>query len=183
MSVVDVYDNVLEDHITELISMQLRELVWKYDYKSNKNAPGKHWHRFCGHNSKEVIENGFEWVQPIWETAKFKLDFKTKYYVDDYVRIYCNAHTHGLEPHMHVDDGDFTMIYYPRLDWKDEWGGGTLIDGQLVPYVGNRLVVFDAFLNHKALPVSRQCYELRSVIVIKANVSGGNRERLDYYKD
>ena len=70
---------------------------------------------------------------------------------------------------MHVDDGDFTMLYYHRLDWKDEWGGGTLIDGQLVPYVGNRLVVFDAYLDHKAMPVSRECYDLRSVIVIKAN--------------
>ena len=48
-------------------------------------------------------------------------------------------------------------------------GGGTLIDGQLVPYVGNRLVVFDAYLDHKAMPVSRECYDLRSVIVIKAN--------------
>ena len=70
---------------------------------------------------------------------------------------------------MHKDDGDFTMIYYPRRDWKEEWGGGTLIDGQLVPYVGNRLVVFDAYLDHKAMPVSRECYNLRSVIVIKAN--------------
>ena len=91
---------------------------------------------------------------------------------------------HGLEPHMHTDDGDFTMIYYPRLDWKsDAWGGGTLIDGQLVPYKGNRLVVFDAYLKHKAMPVSRECYELRNVVVFKCNVKDANRERLDFYKE
>ena len=38
-----------------------------------------------------------------------------------------NAHTNGVEPHMHTDDGDFTMMYYPRLDWKVDWGGGTAI--------------------------------------------------------
>ena len=41
--------------------------------------------------------------------------------------MYVNAHTHGIEPHLHHDDGDFTMIYYPRLDWKPEWMGGTAI--------------------------------------------------------
>ena len=120
----------------------------------------------------------------MFDFIKTGLNFDQKYSVLDYERIYCNAHTHGLEPHMHVDDGDFTMIYYPRLDWKtDAWGGGTLIDGRLVPYKGNRLVVFDAILPHKAMPVSRECYELRSVVVFKSNVKGANRDRLDFYKD
>jgi len=80
---------------------------------------------------------------------------------------------------MHTDDGDFTIIYYPRMDWKPEWGGGTLIGAedkddseaawQLVPYVGNSLVIFDAHLPHMAMPVTRECYELRSVIVFKCN--------------
>ena len=33
-----------------------------------------------------------------------------------------NAHTFGIEPHKHKDDGDFTMLYYPRMDWKLEMG-------------------------------------------------------------
>jgi hypothetical protein len=57
-----------------------------------------------------------------------------------------------------------------------------LIDGQLVPYVGNSLVIFDAYLPHMAMPVTRECYELRSVIVFKILIEGANRERLDYYK-
>ena len=166
---IEIVDDLLEPHVAEYIDMQMRDVSWKYDYKSNQKKVNKHWHVLCGHSPKEVVEKGFEWVQPVWDAEKYKLDFKTKHNVDDYVRIYLNAHTHGIEPHMHVDDGDFTMLYYHRLDWKDEWGGGTLIDGQLVPYVGNRLVVFDAYLDHKAMPVSRECYDLRSVIVIKAN--------------
>ena len=59
------------------------------------------------------------------------------------------------------------MIYYPRIDWKKEWGGGTLVDDTLVSYVGNRLVVFTASLPHMAMPVSRECYELRTNVVFK----------------
>ena len=58
-----------------------------------------------------------------------------------------------------------------------------MVDGALVEYVGNRLVVFDAYLNHQALPVSRQCYELRTCIVFKCNLEVGGVERLDFYKD
>ena len=44
------------------------------------------------------------------------------------------------------------------------------IDGELVEYKGNRLVVFDAYLPHQALPVSRECYQLRTCVVFKCNV-------------
>ena len=98
------------------------------------------------------------------------LIFKSKYNVENYERIYCNAHTHGIEPHLHIDDGDFTMIYYPRMDWKKEWGGGTLVDDTLVPYAGNKLIVFTASLPHKAMSVSRECYQLRTCVVFKCNV-------------
>ena len=36
-----------------------------------------------------------------------------------------------------------------------------------VNYIPNRLFVFDAKLPHQAMPVSRQCYELRTCIVFK----------------
>ena len=52
-----------------------------------------------------------------------------------------------------------------------------------VNYRGNRLIVFDAYLPHQAQPVSRECYELRTCVVFKCNISGGNRERLDFYKN
>ena len=180
---IKIYDGVVEDHVAELISVKMKDVVWKFDYSSNHNHKSRHWHVLCGNTGKQIISNGFEWVMPIWTAAMLKYEFKNNYNVNTYKRVYMNAHTHGVEPVMHTDDGDFTMIYYPRMDWKTEWGGGTLIDGELVPYVGNRLVVFDAFLPHMAMPVSRECYELRSVIVFKTVIDGANRERLDFYKD
>ena len=106
---------------------------------------------------------------PIWTSAMYKYEFKKSFNITEYKRIYMNAHTHGVEPVLHKDDGDFTMIYYPRKDWITAWGGGTLINGELVTYVGISLVIFDAHLPHMAMPVVRECYELRTVIVFKCN--------------
>ena len=173
-----LHDGVVEDHVAELIASEIRKVHWRYEYHSRgkgkdgkrKDAhPSTHWHRLCGKSGQQIITNGFEWVMPIWTAAMFKYEFKKNFNITGYERIYLNAHTHGIEPVLHTDDGDFTMIYYPRMDWKPEWGGGTYIDGELIPYVGNSLVIFDAHLHHMAMPVTRECYELRSVIVFKCN--------------
>ena len=154
----------------------MKNLSWKFDYESKRGQPNKHWHVLCGHNKEECDKNGFDWAHLLFESAKAKTDKALVY-----ERIYCNAHTHGIEPHLHIDEGDFTMIFYPRLDWKpDAWGGGTLIDGQLVPYKGNRLVVFDAYLDHKAMPVSRECYQLRTCVYDIDIVIFNNKYLLDY---
>ena len=169
---IDVYDDVLEEHNAILVDEEVKKLAWKYDYLSESGKPNKHWHILCGHNKEECDKSNFYWAHTIFNMFMDKLDFKSKYNVDNYIRIYCNAHTHGIEPHLHIDDGDFTMIYYPRMDWKKEWGGGTLVDDTLVPYAGNKLVVFTASLPHKAMPVSRECYQLRTCVVFKCNVMG-----------
>ena len=188
---IDVYDNVLEEHNALLVDDEIKKIQWNYDYHSEPSKPNKHWHVFCGHEEKECTEAGYEWAHQVFDFIMNKLDFRNKYSVENYERIYCNAHTHGIEPHIHVDDGDFTMIYYPRLDWQIEWGGGTAIFQDLtkieidkhVEYKGNRLIVFDAFLPHQAEPVSRECYELRTCVVFKCNITAGVKKNTDFYKD
>jgi len=185
---VDVYDNVVEDHVAELIDNRIRECEWKFDYHSHSGKPNKHWHIFCGHNEEEIKELGYDWLLPIWESAKRKFDFEDKYKVDSFVRLYMNAHTHGIEPHIHRDDGDFTMIYYPRLDWKPEWNGGTIVYDEQheverhVMYKGNRLMAFPAHCMHQAQPVNRECFQLRTCVVFKTKVMDANPERLNAYK-
>ena len=180
---IDVYDNVLEDHNAILIDDEVKKLSWKYDYPSEPSKPNKHWHVLCGHNKEECDAASYDWADTLFNMFVNKFDFKSKYDVEDYERIYCNAHTHGIEPHLHIDDGDFTMIYYPRMDWKKEWGGGTLVNETLVPYAGNRLVVFTANLPHMAMPVSRECYQLRTCVVFKCNVVDGIKKTIDFYKE
>jgi len=194
---IDIYDNVLEEHNAILVEEEMKQLSWKYDYHSDPNKPNKHWHVFCGHNKEECDTRHFGWAHQIFSIALQKYNFRKKYNVEEIVRIYCNAHTYGIEPQTHYDDGDFTMIYYPSLDWKTEWGGGTTIYHEdvgdpkspnykvdkAVSYKGNRLIIFDASLPHQAQAVTKNCYDLRSCVVFKCNIAGGNHERLDFYKD
>ena len=180
---IDVYDDVLEEHNAILIDDEVKKLAWKYDYPSEPSKPNKHWHVLCGHNKEECDAASYDWAHSLFDMFVNKFDFKSKYDVVDYERIYCNAHTHGIEPHLHIDDGDFTMIYYPRMDWKKEWGGGTLVDDTLVPYAGNKLIVFTASLPHKAMPVSRECYQLRTCVVFKCNVVDQAKETVEFYKN
>ena len=59
MNDANYYDNFLEEHIAQLIDMQLREVSWKYDYDSVKNGVNKHWHVFVGHNEEELQNFGY----------------------------------------------------------------------------------------------------------------------------
>jgi Rps23 Pro-64 3,4-dihydroxylase Tpa1-like proline 4-hydroxylase len=167
---INYYDNFLESHIAQLIDMQMKEVSWKYDYDSKPNGTQKHWHIFCGHNMDECNQNGYEFIVPIWEKIKNVVNVELE-------RVYLNAHTFGIEPHIHTDDGDITMIYYPRLDWKIEWGGGTAIYNDKVTEIdrhlvnkGNRLIMFDAHLPHQAQPVNRLCFQLRTCVVFKTKL-------------
>ena len=161
-----------------------KEFMWQYQHKSDKSQKIYHWHRNAGKDEESLKENGFEWLIPVWDYVMEKYKFKERYNVDTFRRIYFNAHTHGVEPQPHIDDGDFTMIYYPILNWQKNWGGGTIVWDEHdqskkempkdidkhVEYVGNRLLVFPARRLHQAMPVSRICSKLRSVIVFKCYI-------------
>ena len=71
--VIDVYDDVFEDHNAIILDDNVRQIHWKYDYRSNKKEVNKHWHVFCGHNKKECDESGFDWVHLLFESAKNKI--------------------------------------------------------------------------------------------------------------
>ena len=148
------YDDLLEPHVAEYIESEIRKVHWKYDYDSNKRIGiQSHWHVFCGEDEKSVTQNGYDYLLPIWESAAYKLKLEEIYKITGWKRLYMNAHTNGVEPHIHIDD------------------------------IGNRLLIFPAHNFHQAMPVSKYCFELRPVVVFKCFVKGGNVERLDFYKN
>ena len=177
---IDVNNDFVEEHIAQLIDFQMKEVKWQYDYDSVDGGKNKHWHVLAGHDIEECNVNGFDFVEPIWNNIQNKYEVELK-------RVYFNAHTHGIEPHIHKDDGDVTMIYYPRLDWKIDWGGGTAIYNDDVTDIerhfvnkGNRLIVFTATLLHQGMPVSRECYQLRTCIVFKTTWK--DKTKSEWYK-
>ena len=64
---IEKFDNFVEEHIAQLIDMQIREVSWKFDYDSVKNGVNKHWHVFCGHTEEELKD-----VLPIWQAISSK---------------------------------------------------------------------------------------------------------------
>ena len=168
-----IKDNILEEHLAHLIddSIHNTDFPWHWHYKANKNEPDRHWHTLAGHDEEEIRKNEFDFILPLWETISNMKDIpKIKI-----VRAYINAHTTGVEPSIHQDDGELTFIYYPNLKWNVNFGGGTTIydetldKGTLINYKGNRLICFTASLPHQAMPVSRICHDLRTCVVFKTS--------------
>ena len=50
--VIDVYDDVFEDHNAIILDDNVKQILWKYDYYSDKKEVNKHWHILCGHNKE-----------------------------------------------------------------------------------------------------------------------------------
>ena len=71
---IDVYDNVLEDHVAELIDMEMKKLSWKYDYNSQIGQPNKHWHILAGHDETEIKENELKMREDMKNSAAEMLD-------------------------------------------------------------------------------------------------------------
>lgn len=164
-------DNFMEEHLAMLIDgcIHNTDFNWHWHYKSNANEPDRHWHTLAGHSTEEMTERGFDYLIPLWE----KIQNSTEFPPTKIVRCYLNAHTPGVEPTIHRDDGEITYIYYPNLEWKDIYGGGTSIyeedmtPSTIIPYKGNRLIGFEAKKLHQAMPVTKKCFLLRTCIVFK----------------
>ena len=90
------------------------------------------------------------------------------------MRMYGGSATYGMDGHVHVDDGTVTALYYPNLDWDANWEGGTIFYNDeisdAVNYTTcrfNRLCIFDPTIPHRHMGVSRNCFRLRMIIVMK----------------
>jgi len=188
---IEVFDNVFAEDDAQIIhdTMSEKSFSWHYYHKSDKKNDIYHWHKLGGKNEKELIENGFDWVMPMWHHIMYKYELDDIYGINTFRRIYFNAHTYGIEPLPHRDDGDFTMIYYPDMKWKKDWGGGTAIWKEdtteiekHVDYTGNRLMIFPAKRLHQALPINLGCYRLRTCMVFKVYLDAPDG-RLEFYEN
>ena len=52
--IIDVYDDVMEPHVAELIDNEMKKMRWHYGrWKSDKNKVGYHWTRWAGKLKKK----------------------------------------------------------------------------------------------------------------------------------
>jgi hypothetical protein len=78
--IYEIFDNLLEPHVAELIDLEIKKIHWKYDYQSNKQIGIQpHWHVFCGESEEEVRERQYDYLLPIWDAAAYKLKLKDRF--------------------------------------------------------------------------------------------------------
>jgi hypothetical protein len=81
---------------------------------------------------------------------------------------------HDTVPHTDCDcDNGLTWIYYPMREWKDEWGGPTVVElekGKWTPIIPKpgRLAIFKGNLPHHGRAPNESYKGLRATVVYKA---------------
>jgi hypothetical protein len=166
---IEIFDDVLSERKSRYIHNCVSLLSWTFEYQPvTPPLVNKHWY-----------SDGEPFIDDILEDLLDATELKG---LDSLKKCYLLGHTHGLEQQSHYDASDFTMIYYPKLDWKPEWGGGTLVGDTLVKYKPNRLVMFSCDQIHQGQPISKQCFELRPIIVFQCYAESAMVERLSWQK-
>jgi hypothetical protein len=166
---IEIFDDVLSERKSRYIHNCVSLLSWTFEYQPvTPPLVNKHWYS----DGKPFIDDIF----------KDLLDATELKGLDSLKKCYLLGHTHGLEQQSHYDASDFTMIYYPKLDWKPEWGGGTLVGDTLVKYKPNRLMMFSCDQLHQGQPISKQCFELRPIVVFQCYAESAMVERLSWQR-
>jgi hypothetical protein len=199
--VIKTFDNFMDSESHKLIEKEVNAAQLR-SYWSSSNRMKSSWHWHCSifqdtsvlpvatnHDIRDISQKT-PYIMNLWKDIQKKISEELDYKCD-FARAYINAHTHGIDGMIHSDDGDYTAIYYPLSEWDIEWEGGTCFYNKdktdvihYNAYVPNRLVVFDAKINHRAMPVARECYKLRPVVVFKCVIDVSSEQYFrKYYRD
>ena len=173
---IEIFDDVLDKENASYIHNCVERWSWKFEYQQTTHLLNKHWYNDFPRDSMIPINI---WHEQLFKDIVERLELRG---IDSIKAQYCLGHTFGLEQQAHYDACDFTMIYYPKLDWQPEWGGGTLVGDTLVSYKGNRLLIFSCDQMHQGQPISKQCFELRPIVVYQCYAESAMVERLSWKK-
>lgn len=141
---IEVYDNFFDEDIREEVYNYLQRPKWSLTGGTPENS---FWHM---DNLEE--ENYFS--DYLFQEIKEKIDKINDYNI---LRVYANGQTFGQCGTPHMDDGDYTLLYYPNPDWCCWKYQGNLMfmnldynTDKVVAYKPDRLVCFPANTVHYA---------------------------------
>ena len=158
---IKVIDNLFKDKdYLDLINNRFVDL----DYKLQSSKQDL--------SDKELFNFLYSELNPAsYEFLLYKIQSLDCLNIQSINRIYANGNfaTEGASGRWHTDDGKITALFYP-CEWDIKNGGGTSFkDGTTVDYVQNRLLLFDADMEHKADPHLADA--IRYTIAIKMNAN------------
>ena len=173
---IRVYDDVISRPMFDEIALAIRMRGWSYGWKSNTELPFGHWNiSFGGRkraNRSPCIDELSDPLRAIWTAVQPVVMPETP----TLIRCYANAHTFGIEGHVHVDSAvktDQTAVTYLVENWTRDWAGELLFFNEdevmfAVTPKFLRTVVFPSHLPHAARAISRLCPFTRECFVFKA---------------
>ena len=165
---IEIFDNILDIAQSNRYDQEVSKLKWSYEYQPTTTPLKMHWY-----------SDGELFIYDLLEDLMNAIQLKG---LETVKASYLLGHTHGLEQQAHYDACDFTMIYYPKLNWEPTWGGGTLVENTLVQNYGNRLVIFSCDQIHQGQPISKYCQELRPIVVFQCYAESAMVERLSWVR-
>lgn len=194
---IEVIDDFLPNDIALEFSRNFfKDKSWDVDWNtglSETESRAWNWHRSVGNDITHMGQLGHvelpQDLEILWEYTERAIDERhgVKHKM---ARYYSNSHTFGQDGPIHEDDGSLTCLYYPCEDWRVEWEGGTCFYDparteaiKYASYKFNRMVIFDAKIPHRAMPITRDCYRLRTSIVFKTEMDTNHPSYLDWYNN
>jgi hypothetical protein len=193
---------VIDDFLPWNVALKFQQtffdaMSWKpywNKHLNETNTDAWNWHTAVGNdtvNIGQIDEKRFpvelDVLNLLWEqTHKAIVDIQQVNHKMD--RWYANSHTFGQEGPIHRDDGSLTCLYYPTKDWIIDWEGGTSFYNEDIDdcikyasYKFNRMIIFDSNIPHRAMPVARNAYTLRTSVVFKTSMDITHPSYIDWY--
>lgn len=194
---IEVIDNFLPEKEAIAFSRKFFEnKAWNYGWNMGVQESEQrawNWHRSVGNDTLNMGQMSNvdlpDHLSVLWEYTDSAIQriSGVKHTMD---RYYSNSHTYGIEGPIHRDDGSLTCLYYPCEDWQIEWEGGTVFFNEDITdsikyasYKFNRMVIFTASIPHRAMPVTRECYRLRTSVVFKTSMDVTDPSYVEWYNN
>lgn len=166
---IAVYDDLFSYHERDKWFAFITGSFFKVNGGDSSTAYGSSWQLFSSFSEDDLLAMGF------YSSAGFK-------HIDEIhgiskrriKQIRVNMSYLGESNVVHTDTDGLTLLYYPNLDWKLEWGGHTLfMDDNLnnpeytCLYKPGRVVVFDGSIPHMIMTPTAMANTPRFSFVIQ----------------
>jgi hypothetical protein len=148
------------------------ELNWKRSNVSESGDGQKFWYADGGEHPfiSEAIRDA---VNPVLAGALGVENIA-------FERFYCNGQSFGEDGSPHSDyqeDGMYSLLYFPMLEWKKEWGGEFLIYDENEDILlawwprPNSAILFNSNLKHVGKSPVKSCLSIRYSLAIAINTN------------
>ena len=177
---IDSIDNFLNEEDFNLLLKGLPNIKWNFGSFANNEKGINKYSTNCNFtflDKKEPQKNFDDFILKQLND-RYKVEFMPH-------NAYFNSYQYGNEMEIHQDritklNYNRTIILYLNSceDWKVDWGGQTLIFNKeknkilhtSIPF-RNNLLIFDGLLPHGMVPISRNCYEKRIILVFQTEIA------------